>query len=217
MGHRCANFSLVAAYFVAWLSEDIEDLHAIAGYVVLGLICFRVVWGFIGTKHARFSDFIYSPAAIREYLKGLMNASPKHYLGHNPAGGIMVMLLLLSLFGATLSGLKVYGIEGHGPLAGIDAIELNTTLTLPSINPLTNAYADDDEHEAGTENAAEELWEEIHELFANVSLMLVFIHIGGVILSSMLHNENLVKAMITGRKALRDDANAPTESARKAN
>ena len=97
---RIFHWSLVLAYAIAWLTEDFEEPHEIAGYVVLGLISFRVVWGFIGTKHARFSDFIYAPASIVQYLKSLLTTHPKHYLGHNPAGGAMIILLLLSLFGA---------------------------------------------------------------------------------------------------------------------
>lgn len=213
---RIFHWSLVLAYIVTWLTEDdMDELHAFAGYVVLGLICFRVVWGFIGTQHARFSDFVYSPEKIMQYLKSLMAASPEHYFGHNPAGGAMIILLLLSLFGATISGLKVYGVEGHGPMAQAE----NTTIVktaetgtdgqplpiLAALNPVSNAYADDDddeEHADGEENEAEEFWEEIHEFFANLSLLLVFIHVMGVAISSLLHKENLVRAMVTGRKQI---------------
>ena len=194
---RVFHWSLVAAYTIAWLSEDFEDLHVIAGYTVLALICFRIIWGFIGSKHARFADFVYSPATIKEYLKGLMQARPKHYYGHNPAGGVMVIALLLTLFGVTLSGLKLYGVEGHGPLAG----NQNTT-SLATLNPVSNAYANGDEKE---DSPGEEFWEEIHEFFSNLSLFLVIIHIPGVLFSSMLENENLTKAMITGRKRIRSE------------
>jgi len=192
---RTFHWSLVLAYSIAWLSEDFEDLHVIAGYTVLGLICFRIIWGFIGPQYARFSDFIYSPAIIRQYLKDLMQANPKHYFGHNPAGGVMVILLLISLFGATLSGLKLYGVEGEGPLA-----QSGSALNLAAISPMASAYAG--ENGKDNENPAEEFWEEIHEFFSNFSLFLVILHVLGVLFSSMMENENLVKAMITGRKNL---------------
>lgn len=201
---RVFHWSLVVAYTIAWLSEDdLEDLHVIAGYTVLGLICFRLIWGFVGAKHARFSDFIYSPAVIKQYLKDLMRANPKHYFGHNPVGGVMVILLLVSLFGVTLSGLKLYGVEGHGPLA-----QNENMISLASISPITNAYADDDK-EQNSENGKqeEEFWEEIHEFFSNVSLFLVILHILGVLFSSMIENENLAKAMFTGRKKIPSNNN----------
>lgn len=196
---RVFHWSLALAFTIAWLSEDdFEDLHVIAGYTVLGLICFRVIWGFIGSKYARFSDFVYSPAEIRQYLKGMMRANPKHYFGHNPAGGAMVIMLLVSLFATTLTGLKVYGIEGHGPLA-----QAGGASSLVAISPITNAYADDDkDRKKENKNPAEEFWEETHEVFSNISLFLVIFHILGVLFSSMIENENLVKAMITGRKKI---------------
>lgn len=192
---RVFHWSLVAAYTIAWLTEDdLMDLHAIAGYTVLGLIIFRVIWGFIGTKHARFNDFVYPLAAIKLYLAGLMCARPPHYSGHNPAGGLMVILLLLSLFAASLSGIKAYGIEGYGPLATNAGLSISA-----SLSPIANAHANG----GGAEKSNnEEFWEEVHEFFANLSLLLVFIHIAGVLLSSMLHNENLTKAMVTGRKKI---------------
>ena len=186
---RIFHWSLVLTFTIAFLTEDdFETLHAYAGYAVLGLISFRVIWGFIGSRYARFSNFIYPISEVKKYLTSLRSPEPINYLGHNPAGGLMIMVLLFSLFGTTLSGLKVYGLEGHGPLAdnGFD------------ISIISEAYADnDDEHEGSEE---EELWEEIHELFANFTLLLVFIHVAGVLSSSIVHGENLVRAMVTGKK-----------------
>ncbi len=187
---RIFHWSLVLAFTIAYLSEDdFEDLHVYSGYVVLGLISFRVLWGFIGTRYARFSNFIYPFAETKKYLSSLLSREPKHYLGHNPAGGLMVVALLLSLFATTVSGLKVYGVEGHGPLAD-NGYEISI---------ISEARADDDEgkHEDSPE---EEFWEEIHEFFAEFTLLLIFIHIAGVLLASLIHGENLVRAMITGKK-----------------
>ncbi len=196
---RIFHWSLVLAFTVAYLSGDEESgLHIYSGYLILGLISFRLLWGIVGTRYARFSNFVYSPGSIIVYIKNLVAAHPKRYLGHNPAGGAMIVVLLLSLVVVTYSGLKVYAIEeGAGPLA----------LQATEVSFIKSAYADDDdeyerehnEHERG-EDEEEEFWEEIHEVSANFVLFLVILHIAGVIVSGRLHNENLVKAMITGNK-----------------
>jgi cytochrome b len=184
---RIFHWSLVVGFAISYLTgEEENDLHIYAGYAVLGLITFRVLWGFIGTRHARFSDFVFSPAVVAQYLKGLVYNKPKRYIGHNPAGGWMVVVMLICLFVVTVSGLKVYAIEeGLGPLA-------DETSELAIIR---SAYADD-----GNDEEAEEFWEEIHEASSNIMLLLIFLHIAGVIVSSRLHKENLVKSMFTGKK-----------------
>lgn len=194
---RLFHWSLVIVFFIAYFTGEEESIwHIYTGYTVLGLILFRLFWGFIGTKHARFTDFTYSPKTVAMYLKELITKHPKHYLGHNPAGGWMVILLLISLFVVTVSGLKIYAIEeGEGPLASSSEITI-----------ISNSYAndddDDDEDEEGHDDQEEEFWEEIHELSTNFTLLLIFLHIVGVIVASKLHKENLIKAMITGKKII---------------
>lgn len=184
---RIFHWGLVVGFAISYLTgEEENDLHIYAGYAVLGLITFRVLWGFIGTRHARFSDFVFSPAVVVQYLKGLVYNKAKRYIGHNPAGGWMVVAMLICLFVVTVSGLKVYAIEeGLGPLT-------DETSELAIIR---SAYADD-----GEDEEAEEFWEEIHEASSNIMLLLIFLHIAGVIVSSRLHKENLVKSMFTGKK-----------------
>lgn len=178
---RIFHWSLVATFFIAYLSGDEwESVHVAAGYAVAGLVAFRLVWGFIGTRHARFSDFVYSPATVLGYLKELAALRARRYLGHNPAGGWMVLALLLSLALTTLTGMVAHG-----------------TFTV-ALNLIPPAMAHDDEDEEG--EGGEELFEEIHEFFANFTLLLVAVHVAGVLVSSLLHRENLVRAMITGRK-----------------
>ena len=89
---RLFHWSLVAAFATAFLGEEGERLHEVAGYVVLGLIAFRLVWGLIGPGHARFTDFVPSPARLWVYLRGLVRGRPERYLGHNPAGAVMILL-----------------------------------------------------------------------------------------------------------------------------
>jgi cytochrome b len=185
------------AYFTG--DED-NQLHIYSGYAVLGLVVFRILWGFIGPRYARFSDFIYRPGTVIEYLKRLKSSSPQRYIGHTPPGGWMILALLVSLLITSVTGLQVYGLEGQGPLAAGA-----TTMTL-----ITSASADeDDDHDRGRGEAGgeqeneseEEFWEEVHEFFSNLTVLLVVLHIAGVVASSRLHKENLVKAMITGRKS----------------
>jgi cytochrome b len=88
---RFFHWALVAAV-VSQLAtaEDFKNIHANVGYIIVVLLIFRIIWGFVGSRHARFKDFIYPPADIIAYLKGLAGGRPKHYIGHNPAGGAMV-------------------------------------------------------------------------------------------------------------------------------
>lgn len=207
---RIGHWTLVIAFFIAYITEDDWLLqHVWAGYVVGGVVLIRVIWGFAGSKHARFSDFLYSPAHSLGYLKNLFARKPQHYIGHNPAGGLMVLALLLSLAGTTVTGLKLYAVEENkGPLA-------MSAQTVQPISLISEAKADDDEDEedevsevinSGMERdeKAEEFWEELHETFANLTLLLVFLHIGGVVASSFIDKENLVKAMVTGKKDIDD-------------
>lgn len=198
---RVFHWSLVAFFVISYLTGDeLETIHAWSGYIITALILFRLVYGFVGSKHARFSDFIYSPAAVIGYLKSLLSGSPQHYSGHNPAGGWMVIVLLASLALTTWSGLNAYAAEGHGPLAAATDMSL-----------INSAYADSDEEEedehngkpvTGKEGAEEdEFWEEVHELCVNFTLLMVLVHIAGVVIASRLHKENLAKAMITGEKS----------------
>ena len=196
---RVFHWSLVALFFVAYLSGDDESLlHVYSGYGVLALVAFRIVWGFIGTKHARFADFIYGPAVTWQYVKSIISFKPFHYLGHNPLGAWMIFALLVALIGACWSGLEVYGKQGYGPLAQAE------------VRLVSLAMANDDgkEHrsERGTKKGkaeGEEFWGDIHEALSNLTLFLVFLHVVGVLISSAIDRENLIKGMVTGYKTRR--------------
>ncbi len=217
---RIGHWTLVIAFFTAYLTEDdFMTQHIWAGYIVGGVVLFRILWGLGGTgKYARFSNFIYSPSAIFGYLKGLVQRKPQHYVGHNPAGGAMVIALLLSLCGTVYSGLALYAVEEHaGPFANMYG---NNSAETPSLSLISTAIAKEKSHDGDEdddneeENEAieskevneqdEEFWEGLHEFFANFTLLLVALHVSGVILSSWIDKENLVKAMITGKKDVQD-------------
>lgn len=194
---RFFHWSLVFFFCFSYFTGEEETVwHSYSGYAIIALVTFRVIWGFIGSKYARFADFIYSPKATHEYTLSLMKGAPKHYFGHNPLAALMVFALIGSLALTTFSGLKAYALEGKGPLANLE------------VQIISNAVADDDDdederhprHNYEFEEEEDEFWEEVHEFFANFTLMLVFVHIIGVIISSVVHKESVVSSMINGRK-----------------
>ena len=169
---RLFHWALVVAFTVAYLTEDdLLNVHVWAGYVVGGLVVARIVWGFVGPAHARFADFIYSPAETLRYVRDLLLLRAERHLGHSPGGGAMVLLLLVLLAATVTTGLVVYGGEQQaGPLAGLF-----------------------------TKDTGESV-EEVHELLANITLALILAHIAAVVLASFVLRENLVRAMVTGYK-----------------
>lgn len=198
---RMFHWSLVVAYFVAFFTEDdLMTVHVWAGYVVGGLVLLRILWGFVGTKHARFSNFAYGPVAGLRYLFALLTFRAERHIGHSPAGAVMVYALLVCLVLAVATGLLAYGAEKKGPLAPLFAADAPAiVLMVPA------ARADDDDsndrnERSGRRKREDSFWEEVHEVFANLTLLLVLLHIGGVVLASLVHRENLARAMITGRK-----------------
>lgn len=172
---RLFHWGLVATFAICYVTEeDFMDLHVWSGYAIAALLVVRIIWGFIGTEHARFSDFVYRPSKVWEYTKEVFYLRARRHIGHNPAGGAMILLFFISLTLTTITGFAVYGAEEHaGPMAAIMS---------------------------GVGETGEEFFEEVHEFFANLTLLLVLIHVGGVLFESLLHRENLVQAMINGRK-----------------
>ena len=193
---RLFHWTLVISFAVAYLSGDeMDQLHLYAGYVITGLLVFRLVWGFVGSRHARFSDFVRPPGEVIDYLKSLFSGHPKRYLGHNPAGGVMVILLLVSLAGTVGTGLVMDPAFGGG---GMEGAAGQSSMAMYEDDDDDDDEDDEDERYEG--RGENEVVEELHEVLANLTLFLVFLHIAGVVVSSRLHRENLVRAMITGYK-----------------
>ncbi len=158
---RIFHWSLVIAFIVAWLTGDeLQRVHEIAGYVILGLVAFRLVWGIVGGAHARFSDFVRRPGTVIRYLIDMLRLRAKRYIGHNPAGGAMVIALLAMLAVTCATGIMIT-MDAFGDVGWV---------------------------------------EEAHEVASNLTLVLVGLHLVGVFAASVEHRENLVRAMITGRK-----------------
>lgn len=175
---RVFHWTLVGAFFIAFLTEDdLMGVHSLAGYTVVALVLLRIIWGFVGSKHARFKDFVSNPGIAWSYAKDALALRAKRYVGHNPAGGFMIVVMLIVLLATGFSGMVLYAVtDGAGPFAswfsGADYAWLKGPL------------------------------EEVHEFFANGMMLLVLIHLAGVLWESRVHGENLVRAMWTGRKYL---------------
>jgi cytochrome b len=105
---RVFHWALVVAFATAWYSGGIWDnQHLVAGYTVLTLVVARIVWGFIGSRNARFSDFIYGPRVILRYSADMLRMRAPRYLGHNPVGGAMVIALLAALLVICITGVMM--------------------------------------------------------------------------------------------------------------
>lgn len=164
--HWLLALSFAGAYLTSE-SEHYRDVHVMFGYTLAGLIGFRLAWGVVGTRYARFTSFLFRPGRVLEYLKSLPSSSPKHYLGHNPAGAVAIFLLLALGLLTAVSGFATY-------------------------------------QEVGGE------WlEELHEGAAGTMLAVVAVHVLGVVVSSFLHRENLVRSMISGNKRGTADQGIP--------
>ena len=192
---RIFHWGLVIAFATAWLTADeIQPVHEFAGYTVAALIAVRVLWGFFGPRHARFSQFVRGPVATARYLGDMARGRETRYLGHNPAGGAMVVAILLTLSGTAFTGWLMTTAPRPAAVA---------VLTAPAL--VTPAYADDDEDEGREygEEAGERgggALKEVHETLANLMLLLVALHLAGVVLASVRHRENLARSMVTGDK-----------------
>lgn len=171
---RVFHWIFATACIVAWMTGDdarYTDIHLYAGYLALALLLFRLVWGFVGGRYARFTQFITGPRKIIEHLRHLADHHYDHGRGHNPAGAIAVVLLLGLVLALSVTGMIVLGgEEGFGPLAGMFTIAQGVAV-----------------HE----------W---HEWLAWLWLGVVVLHLGGVVLMGTMQRESLILAMFTGAK-----------------
>jgi cytochrome b len=157
---RLFHWLFALTFVVAFVTAEAESrmvLHVYAGLVFAGLLAYRLVWGVIGSRYARFSSFLFGPVAAFRYLLDTLQGKAERHIGHNPAGSWAIYLLLLLGIGISVSGLFMLG-------------------------------------------AAGEQFEELHEALSYGALAIVVVHIVGVIVASRLHDENLPRAMVTGRK-----------------
>jgi cytochrome b len=184
------HWGLVGAFATAWLTADeLQPVHEIAGYTVAALVAFRLVWGFVGSRYARFAQFLRGPGSTLAYLGDMTRGKERRYLGHNPIGAVMIVALLGTLSGTAFTG---WLMEEPGRVAMLP--------DMPAIVAPVWADDDGDEREYSERGEVEGPLKEVHETLANLMLLLVALHVGGVVLASFRHHENLARAMITGEK-----------------
>jgi cytochrome b len=163
---RVFHWLMVLSFAGAYLTAESERwrlVHVTLGYTMVGLVVFRLAWGLVGSRYARFANFVRGPAAVVRYVRSLISGRPEHHVGHNPAGALAIVALMGLTMAIGLSGWSVY-------------------------NDIGGVWS-----------------EELHELAANTMLAVIGVHIAGVLLSSLLHRENLAASMITGRKSGRPE------------
>ena len=168
---RVFHWLLVLSFAGAYLTAESERwrlIHVSLGYTLGGLVAFRILWGLMGTRYARFASFVRGPSAVMRYLRSLLSGKPEHHVGHNPAGAVAIVLLLLSSLVIVGTGWATYNDVGGNWIG------------------------------------------ELHEGASSFMLAVVGVHVAGVVLASWLHRENLVGAMVNGKKE-----GAPNEGIRK--
>ncbi len=176
---RIFHWTLFVLVTLAWFTGEDEGLaymvHTLTGYVVLQLLLFRLIWGMIGNRHARFTSFVRGWRKVLRHGLQMLRLRPPVHLGHNPLAGWMVMALLAILLAIAATGLfaaaQVPGALLHGEVS------------------------------RGTAKVAEG----IHEILANILMLLVIFHVLGVLTDWLLTRDNIIRAMITGRKKIEDE------------
>lgn len=170
---RIFHWSLVVLILVSWLTAGKQmDVHRLSGYAVLGLVVFRLWWGVAGGSTARFASFLKGPRATLAYMRTMSGREASETAGHNPVGAWSVVLMLLVLAVQVSLGLFAVDIDGieSGPLS--DLVDFDTGRALA----------------------------EAHELSFRVLQGLIGLHIAAIVFYRVWKKENLVSAMVTGRR-----------------
>ena len=176
---RLFHWTLAGSFALAWLTAESDawlSVHVFAGYLMLGLVAFRVLWGFAGSHFSRFASFWFGPKAALAYLKDVTTGRAERHVGHNPAGSLAIYLLLALVVLVGVAGiLTLGGEEQHGPAAGLLSFAQGQSA------------------------------KEVHEMAATLMLLVVVGHVAGVLVESLLHRENLARSMFNGIKTATPD------------
>lgn len=160
---RVFHWSLALSFAGAWLTAESEYWklwHVSFGYSMALLIVFRLAWGLVGTRYARFTQFVRGPSAVKAYFMSYLRGKPQHYVGHNPAGALAILAIMATVLVTVATGYATYEEIGWAWL------------------------------------------QDMHEAMASLLMGIVVIHIAAVLLTSVAHKENLVRAMLTGEKTI---------------
>jgi cytochrome b len=178
---RLFHWSLVLLVIASWASRELDymEVHRWSGYAILTLVAFRIGWGFVGTRHARFADFVRTPRAMRAYMADTLAGRKAGFLGHNPAGGWSVIALLACLLVQAVTGLFV-----------TDEVLFD--------GPFFRAVSEETAHRL----------KQLHGINFNVLLILIGLHLAAIAFYRIAKGENLVRPMVTGTKWVPMDATA---------
>lgn len=166
----------VSLFITAEIFDDKIELHAKLGLVLLGLVLFRLLWGFVGSSYARFSHFLKGPRTVLSYIPSLFSRESHFEAGHNPLGGWMVIALLLLVLTQAVLGLFANDdIMFDGPLAYLVSKDTSDLLT------------------------------GLHEDVFHLILILVGLHVAAVIWHKLFKGDNLLIPMLTGYRPLSSD------------
>lgn len=171
---RLFHWTLALSFAGAWLTSESDQwlsVHVFLGYLMAGLVGFRVIWGLVGTHYARFAAFWFSPQDALVYLRQVLAGRAERHIGHNPTGSVAIYFLLLLTLVVGVTGFVTLGAEEQQGLA----------LSWMGI-------------------AQSRTFKKLHEFAAIAMLLLVIGHVAGVVVESLLHKENLARSMITGTK-----------------
>jgi cytochrome b len=173
---RIMHWTLVLGVAGAWATQELEgdwfSYHVWCGYVVLLVATTRVVWGFLGTRHARFAQFVRGPGTVLGYLRSMLRKERVHHAGHNPLGALMVLALLALLLAQASTGLFANDqIMSTGPLYGYVTGQTSDRLTT------------------------------IHKQLFDLLSVAIFLHVTAAFVYLFVKHDNLILPMITGRKA----------------
>jgi cytochrome b len=172
---RIFHWSLVLLFIIAYVSGSRSayyQVHVAAGITILGLVAFRLIWGFIGPRPTRFADFLRGVPAVLAHIRDLASGRHRPMAGHNPLGGWAVLAILVLILVEVFSGLFASTFDYDGPLARLVSDNWSGLMA------------------------------EVHVMNLNLLLAILLIHLAGVAITSALGQENLVASMIHGRKLL---------------
>jgi cytochrome b len=160
------------------------DYHRYSGYTLLGVLVFRLYWGFFGSRTARFAQFVKGPRAVLEYLRAGASASGHNAAGHNPLGALSVIALIVLLSAQVALGLFAVDVDGleSGPLSYLVSFDVGRTCA------------------------------KIHETLFNVLMAVVVLHIVAIFFYLLFKRDNLIRPMITGNKSLPAQVSISAES-----
>ncbi len=182
---RLTHWLIVGLFFFQWYSMEFMDdamyYHEYGGYALMTLLLFRIVWGFIGPKYARFAEFLYGPTTIIGYSRTVFSKTSEPFASHNPLGGLSVILLL-----------------------GLLLIQASTGLFMTDdilfYGPYYNAISDE----------TQKVMSRLHHLTFDMLVALIALHIVAVMFYAWYKKQPLVSAMIHGKKPLREHQNINT-------